>query len=136
MEAFFTSLATNGLAINLKKCVFAAPSLEILGHKISATGAALTANHAAEIKNCPPPEDIKQLQPFLGMVNFYHRFLPNCAEILKPLTDLLKGGAKMLEWTASAQEACLALCLDCCMEILVSSIPLVYDGNRFLRFLY
>jgi hypothetical protein len=31
---------------------------------------------------------------------------------------------------------CLALCLDCCMEILVSSIPLVYDGNRFLRFLY
>jgi hypothetical protein len=31
---------------------------------------------------------------------------------------------------------CLALCFDCCMEILVSSIPLVYDGNRFLRFLY
>ncbi len=31
---------------------------------------------------------------------------------------------------------CLALCLDCCMEILVSSIPLVYNGNRFLRFLY
>ncbi len=31
---------------------------------------------------------------------------------------------------------CLALCLDCCMEIMVSSIPLVYNGNRFLRFLY
>jgi hypothetical protein len=36
----------------------------------------------------------------------------------------------------STQCYCLALCLDCCMEILVSSILLVYNGNRFLRFLY
>jgi hypothetical protein len=105
LEAFFNALATNGLAINLEKCVFAAPSLEILGHTISATGAASTADHAAEIKNCPPPQDIKQLQRYLGMVNFYHRFLPNCAQVLKPLTDLLKGGAKTLQWTATAQEA-------------------------------
>ncbi len=92
LEDFFNALATNGLAINLEKCVFAAPSLEILGHTISATGAAPTADHAAEIKNCPPPQDIKQLQRFLGMVNFYRRFLSNCAQVLKPLTDLLKPG--------------------------------------------
>jgi hypothetical protein len=35
------------------------PSLEILGHTISATGVAPTVDHAAEIKNCPPPQDIK-----------------------------------------------------------------------------
>ncbi len=58
LEAFFKALAANGLAINLEKCVFATPSLEILGHKISATGAAPTADHAAEIKNCPPPQGI------------------------------------------------------------------------------
>jgi hypothetical protein len=57
-----------------------------------AAGAAPTANHAAEIKNCPPPQDIKQLQCFLGMVNFYLHFLPNCAQVLKPLTNLLRGG--------------------------------------------
>jgi hypothetical protein len=39
------------------------------------------------------------------MVNFFRRFLPNYAQVLKPLTDLLKGGTKMLEWAASAQEA-------------------------------
>jgi hypothetical protein len=60
----------------LKKCVFATPSLEILGHLISATGAAPTANHTPKIKNCSPPQDTKQLQRFLGMVNFYHGFLP------------------------------------------------------------
>jgi hypothetical protein len=32
LEAFFSDLATNGLTINLEKCIFAAPSLEILGH--------------------------------------------------------------------------------------------------------
>ncbi len=92
LEAFFNALATNGLAINLEKCVFAAPSLEILGHTISAIGAAPTADHAAEIENCPPHKDIKQLQCFLGIVNFYRCFLPNCAQVLKPLIDLLKGG--------------------------------------------
>jgi hypothetical protein len=105
LEEFFKALAANGLTIKLEKCVFATPSLEIRGHMISATGAAPKANHAAEIKNCPPPQDMKQLQCFLGMVNFYRHFLPKCAQILKLLTDLLKGGAKTLEWTVSPQEA-------------------------------
>jgi hypothetical protein len=39
---FFTALAANGLAINLEKCVFTTPSLEILGHRISMIGAAPT----------------------------------------------------------------------------------------------
>jgi hypothetical protein len=50
LEVFFTALAANGLAINLEKCVFATPSLEILGHRISVTGAAPTAYHAAKSK--------------------------------------------------------------------------------------
>jgi hypothetical protein len=49
LEAFFTASATNGLAINLEKCVFVAPSLEILGHTISVTGAAPTSDHATKI---------------------------------------------------------------------------------------
>ncbi len=64
-----------------------------------------TVDHAAESENCPPPQDIKQLQRFLGMVNFYRQFLPSCAQVLKPSTDLMRGGAKTLKWTASAQEA-------------------------------
>jgi hypothetical protein len=38
------------------------------------------------------------------MVNFYPQFLPNCAKVLSPLTDLLKGSPKTLEWTALTQE--------------------------------
>jgi hypothetical protein len=39
------------------------------------------------------------------MVNFYRRFLPNCAQVLHPLTNLLKGGPRTLQWTATAQES-------------------------------
>ncbi len=66
LEAFFIALATNGLAINLEKWAFAAPSLEILGHTISATGAAPMANHAAKIENCPPPQDKNSCNVFLA----------------------------------------------------------------------
>jgi hypothetical protein len=82
-----------------------------------------TADHTAKIENCPPPQDIKQLQHFLGMVNFYHRFLPKCAQILKPLTDFLKGGAKTLEWTASAQES-----FQTAKHLLAAAVPLQHPA--------
>jgi hypothetical protein len=66
---------------------------------------------------------MKQLQCFLGMVNFYRRFLPSCAQILKPLTDLLKGGAKMLEWTVSAQEA-----FQRAKRLLAAAVPLQHPA--------
>jgi hypothetical protein len=74
LEAFF--------AISPEKFVFAVPSLKILDHTISVTGLARKAGHAAEIKSCPP-QDIKQLECFLDIVNFYRHFLPNCALVLR-----------------------------------------------------
>jgi hypothetical protein len=83
-----------------------------------------TVDHNAEIENCPPPQDIKQLQRFLGMLNFYRRFLPNCAQVLKPLTDLLRGGgAKTLEWTASTQEA-----IQNAKRLLAAAVPLQHPA--------
>ncbi len=57
------------------------------------------------------------------MVNFYHRFWPKCAEVLKPLTDLLKGGAKTLEWTVSAQEA-----FQNARRLLAAAVPLQHPA--------
>ncbi len=45
---------------------------------------------------------MKQLQQFLGKVNFYRRFLPGIARTLQPVTDVLKGAPKMLEWQPAA----------------------------------
>jgi hypothetical protein len=55
LDKLFAALAINGLAINLEKCIFAVPTLEFLGHKISAAGSAPATDHTAEIQNCSPP---------------------------------------------------------------------------------
>jgi hypothetical protein len=58
----------------------------------------------AAIHEFPRPTIIKELQAFLGMVNFYRRFLPSIARTLQPLTDALRGGRKgedRLVWSAA-----------------------------------
>ena len=54
------------------------------------------------MKDFPQPNNIKELQGFLGAVNFYRRFIPSAAKILLPLTGELKGGRKgpeLLTWS-------------------------------------
>ncbi len=78
LDKLFSALTANGLAINL------VPTLEFLGHRISAAGSAPTTDHTAEMQNCSLTQDSKQLQCFLcflGMVNFYRHFVPNCAQV-------------------------------------------------------
>jgi hypothetical protein len=57
------------------------------------------------------------------MVDFYSRFLFKCAQILKPLTDLLKGGAKTLEWAVSALEA-----FQNAKRLLAAAVPLQHPA--------
>jgi len=89
----------HGLTIGLPKCEFAVPELEFLGHKLSAHGCAPLVKHTAAISDFPVPADKPALQRFLGMVNFYRKFLRGAARALAPLTDALKGSGKSLSWT-------------------------------------
>ena len=47
-----------------------------------------------DIQNFPPPCSLRKLREFLGLVNFYRRFIPSCADILQPLTDILVDKSK------------------------------------------
>ena len=75
--------------INPSKCVFGASSLDLLGHHVSPTGISPLKAKVQAIQDFPPPMSVKQLREFLGLVNFYCCFLPHCAQLLQPLTDLL-----------------------------------------------
>ncbi len=102
------ALQDNGLVIHAEKCVWGVQELEYLGHKISAAGVLPLPSHVAAIQDFPRPIIIKELQAFLGMVNFYRRFLPSIARMLRPLTDALHGGRKganKLEWSAAMDAA-------------------------------
>ena len=64
------------------KCVFAAPSVQFLGHQISADGIRQLPSQIKEIQNYPVPTNVKELQAFLGKVNYYHCFIPMAADMI------------------------------------------------------
>ena len=80
------------------------PELDFLGHCVTAKGFSLLLSAVDAILQYPQPATVKQLQAFLGVVNFYCRFVPAAFRILKPLTQVLslRGSPKPLavvEWT-------------------------------------
>jgi hypothetical protein len=123
LQQFFQVLQENGLTINPAKCVFAVSSLKFLGHMVDEAGVTPLPKHVAAVQDCPPPTDIKQLQRFLGLINFYRRFLPAVARILQPLTDLLRGSPKVLLWSPAADAAFVAA-----KAALVAAVPLCHPA--------
>jgi hypothetical protein len=104
----FKRLQQFGLVINRGKCIFGQSSVEFLGHQVSAKGALPLQGNVKAILDFPQPQLVKQLQGFLGSVNFYRRFLPGAAKFLKPLTDSLKGSPKpaaLVQWSPEMVEA-------------------------------
>jgi cleavage and polyadenylation specificity factor subunit 1 len=106
LRQLFTRLREHGLVINVEKCVFGAPSIQFLGHHLSAEGVEPLPENVSAVTDFPRPSTVKELQMFLGMVNFYRRFLPGAARALRPLTDCLRGGPKGLtavEWNGGGR---------------------------------
>ena len=95
----------HGLTIGLPKCEFAVPEIEFLGHVLSANGCSPLVKHTAAISEFPTPSDKPALQRFLGMINFYRKFLQGAARVLAPLTDALKGPGKSITWTPNLEAA-------------------------------
>ncbi|BHF85899.1 hypothetical protein SprV_1002907400 [Sparganum proliferum] len=91
-----------GVTLHPAKCILGATSLEFLGHLIDSNGIRPLPSKVAAIRDFPPPTSKRQLQRFLGMVNFYRRFLPNCADTILPLTNLLSGSKRTFELTPAA----------------------------------
>jgi hypothetical protein len=81
-------LNDNGLVVRPDKCAFGASFVEVLGYHIDAEGIRPVTDKVAAIKQFPRPTTIKATQEFLGMMNYYHRFIPNAAAILTPLYNV------------------------------------------------
>ena len=89
LQLLFKRLSDYGVVIHPSKCTFGVNSLEFLGHQISADGISPLHCKVQAINDFPLPTSLRKLREFLGLVNFYRRFVPDCAAIIQPLTDLL-----------------------------------------------
>ena len=105
LRLIFERLQHSGLAINLAKCEFGKPELNFLGHKITRHGVSPLPEKVEAINRFKRPDTVKGLQEFIGMVTFYHRFVPSAAKIMQPLYTALKGTPKTLNWTKEMESA-------------------------------
>ena len=100
LKGLLTRLNDNGLRCRQDKCKFAQPSVEYLGHTLSAEGISKGSKVEAVMK-MPPPTDVSTLKSFLGSVQFYGKFIPNLATMAEPLYRLTK---KNTPWKWGEQE--------------------------------
>lgn len=110
LNAVFQRLKHHGLVIKLEKCLFGVSSLDFLGHRISASGSEPMPSRVQAVKEFPQPKTVKALQEFLGMINFYHRFTPNIASILRPLYQALQTSKprQALNWCPEMTQSFIA----------------------------
>ena len=103
LRTLFERLSSHGLVINPTKCEFGKPEANFLSHTINAYGIRPYLTRVEAICTFPVPQDKRALHQFVGLVNYYHRFVPRCAAILQPLHQAL--AANGFTWTTSCQEA-------------------------------
>lgn len=103
LATVFQLLRANTLLLKRSKCAFAASRIEYLGHYISAEGVSTDPTKIQAVLDWPTLITLKQLQGFLGLTNYYRRFVKNYGLLARPLTDLLK--KDNFQWGAIAEKA-------------------------------
>ena len=104
LNEVLTRLESAGVRLKQSKCAFMVPEVVYLGHKISKEGLKPTDDKVQAITNMPQPNNMSKLRAFLGMVNFYGKFLQNLSTVLAPLYRLLRKGVQW-KWQSPEKEA-------------------------------
>eukprot|EP00253_Pinus_taeda_P011509 PITA_11509 len=90
-----------GISLNPKKSIFAMSEGKLLGHIISKDGIRIDPARVEAIQKLEQPRSKKEIQSFNGKLNFLRRFIPNLAEHLREITNMLKKDSE-LKWTEEA----------------------------------
>ena len=106
LQQVLDRLAKYGLKINLEKCDFLQSSISFLGHNITASGASPLPHKVQALIDFPRPTTVKQMRQYLGMLNFYRRFIPRTAHTQAPLNSVCSGKDKQeIKWTSEMTRA-------------------------------
>lgn len=120
LECVFKKLSDSGLRVAKEKCHFFKEKIEYLGHIIDRNGLHKSKENVEAILKAPAPTNITEIKSFIGMVNFYSKFIPQFSTILSPIYDLLKKNAKFV-WSKRCQVA-----FDMIKKCMVSDNVLVH----------
>ena len=98
------NLSRYNLAINLQKSIFACEKLNYLGFEVNADGYSATDEKIKAIVKYPLPKTFRSLSRFCSAVNFYHKTIEKCSELLRPLYEMLNSNQKrpkstVIQWS-------------------------------------
>jgi hypothetical protein len=92
------------ISLNPKKSLFRLEEGKLLGHIISKDGIKIDPSTIESIQKVEHPRNLKELQSFIGKINFLRIFIPNLAELLMNITNMLKKDAK-IKWNTEAKQS-------------------------------
>ena len=104
LNAVFDKLLEANITLKASKCVVAASSVDFLGYRLSENGIQPQERLVSTIRDFARPESRKAVKSFLGMAGFYRNFIPNFAEIARPLNNLTSDNVKF-QWDESCESA-------------------------------
>ena len=93
-----------GIRLN-GKAVIDVPQLKLLGLTVDGEGTCVSDDHLRALREYAVPASSKQLQRFVGFVNYFREFVPRFGELVRPLQDLLVGGRAAFRWAEEHQRA-------------------------------
>lgn len=102
LRQVFLNCKQYGISLNPKKLLFSLEEGKLLGHIISKDGIKIYPDRIKAILQIPHLRNIKELQAFLGKINFLRRFIPNLAELIRLLNNMLKKDSKV-KWKLEAK---------------------------------
>ena len=88
LQQVLERLQQAGLKLQPKKCQFLQHNVNFLGHIISSTGISTDPSKTSKVKEWPRSTSVRETQQFLGLANYYRRFVKDFAAIAKPLHQL------------------------------------------------
>lgn len=94
LEKAFVRLYHWGVRLKKTKCEFMKQSVQYLGHVVDAQGLHMSPDKIKTIKEASQPTNQQQLRAFLGLVNYYGKFLPSLSATTHPLNQLLQHNSK------------------------------------------
>ncbi|EFA13080.1 Retrovirus-related Pol polyprotein from transposon 17.6-like Protein [Tribolium castaneum] len=92
LEKVFERIMEANLKLKPSKCSFLKKEVKMLGHVINNTGIAPDQEKLLAVKNFPQPTNVKDVQSFLGLCNYYRKFIEKFAQIARPLHESTKKG--------------------------------------------
>ena len=128
LENTLKCLHSMGVKLKKPKCMFMKPSVEYFAFVVDRHGIHPSPRKVQAIQEVPEPQNATELKSFLGLVNYYRKFIPDMSTLVHPLNRLLMFDAPWA-WTETCQVAFKKL-----KELLLNS-PLLahYDPNKPVR---